>query len=126
MPLQLFFEAVLETLVQIPPAVSSRLCRLPIHGLLRVDPLVAPSQLPESSTWDLFLSAGSRRAAYFETFTKPSADFEPAQEARVALAYFPATMKAAPLLIAWHNESQPIYSAHFDPNGKGRLATAGG
>lgn len=35
-------------------------------------------------------------------------------------------MKAAPLLISWHNESQPIYSVHFDPHGKGRLATAGG
>jgi len=35
-------------------------------------------------------------------------------------------MKAAPILIAWHNENQPIYSAHFEPSGKGRLATAGG
>jgi chromatin assembly factor 1 subunit B len=35
-------------------------------------------------------------------------------------------MKAAPLLVAWHNENQPIYSAHFEPHGKGRLATAGG
>ncbi|KAF1990420.1 WD40 repeat-like protein [Aulographum hederae CBS 113979] len=35
-------------------------------------------------------------------------------------------MKASPLLIAWHNENNPIYSAHFEPNGKGRLATAGG
>lgn len=35
-------------------------------------------------------------------------------------------MKAAPLLISWHNESQPIYSVHFDPHGQGRLATAGG
>ncbi|EXJ95936.1 chromatin assembly factor 1 subunit B [Capronia coronata CBS 617.96] len=34
-------------------------------------------------------------------------------------------MKAGPLLITWHNESQPIYSVHFDPHGKGRLATAG-
>lgn len=34
-------------------------------------------------------------------------------------------MKAAPLLISWHEESQPIYSVHFDPHGKGRLATAG-
>ncbi|OAP62265.1 hypothetical protein AYL99_04468 [Fonsecaea erecta] len=34
-------------------------------------------------------------------------------------------MKAGPLLIQWHHESQPIYSVHFDPHGKGRLATAG-
>ncbi|ORY19756.1 WD40-repeat-containing domain protein [Clohesyomyces aquaticus] len=35
-------------------------------------------------------------------------------------------MKAAPLLVSWHNENAPIYSAHFSPHGKGRLATAGG
>ncbi|KAG0636194.1 WD40-repeat-containing domain protein [Tuber brumale] len=35
-------------------------------------------------------------------------------------------MKAIPLTIHWHEENQPIYSAHFEPNGKGRLATAGG
>jgi chromatin assembly factor 1 subunit B len=35
-------------------------------------------------------------------------------------------MKAAPLLVAWHDENAPIYSAHFEPGGKGRLATAGG
>lgn len=34
-------------------------------------------------------------------------------------------MKATPLLIAWHNDNAPIYSVHFDPHGKGRLATAG-
>ncbi|KAJ5888284.1 hypothetical protein N7495_008325 [Penicillium taxi] len=34
-------------------------------------------------------------------------------------------MKVSPLLISWHNEHAPIYSVHFDPNGKGRLATAG-
>ncbi|KAL4796588.1 WD40-repeat-containing domain protein [Aspergillus venezuelensis] len=34
-------------------------------------------------------------------------------------------MKATPLLIAWHNDNAPIYSVHYDPNGKGRLATAG-
>ncbi|KKK20790.1 putative chromatin assembly factor 1 subunit B [Aspergillus rambellii] len=34
-------------------------------------------------------------------------------------------MKATPLLIAWHNDNAPVYSVHFDPNGKGRLATAG-
>ena len=34
-------------------------------------------------------------------------------------------MKASPLLITWHNENQAIYSVHFDPHGKGRLATAG-
>ncbi|KAK5104776.1 Chromatin assembly factor 1 subunit [Lithohypha guttulata] len=34
-------------------------------------------------------------------------------------------MKAAPLLISWHEDSLPIYSVHFDPHGKGRLATAG-
>ena len=35
-------------------------------------------------------------------------------------------MKASPLLISWHNDNTPIYSAHFEPYGKGRLATAGG
>jgi chromatin assembly factor 1 subunit B len=35
-------------------------------------------------------------------------------------------MKAAPLLVAWHDDNAPIYSAHFEPHGKGRLATAGG
>ncbi|KAI5272939.1 WD40 repeat-like protein [Aureobasidium subglaciale] len=35
-------------------------------------------------------------------------------------------MKAAPLLVSWHDENTPIYSAHFEPHGKGRLATAGG
>ncbi|KAL2038334.1 hypothetical protein N7G274_008983 [Stereocaulon virgatum] len=35
-------------------------------------------------------------------------------------------MKASPLLISWHNDNTPIYSVHFEPHGKGRLATAGG
>lgn len=35
-------------------------------------------------------------------------------------------MKATPLIINWHDQNQPIYSAHFEPQGKGRLATAGG
>ncbi|KAK4889472.1 Chromatin assembly factor 1 subunit [Elasticomyces elasticus] len=35
-------------------------------------------------------------------------------------------MKAAPLLVAWHNDNAAIYSAHFEPHGNGRLATAGG
>ncbi|KAK4555057.1 Chromatin assembly factor 1 subunit [Recurvomyces mirabilis] len=35
-------------------------------------------------------------------------------------------MKAAPLLVAWHDENAPVYSAHFEPHGKGRLATCGG
>lgn len=35
-------------------------------------------------------------------------------------------MKASPLLISWHDNNDPIYSAHFEPQGKGRLATAGG
>ncbi|KAF2755212.1 WD40 repeat-like protein [Pseudovirgaria hyperparasitica] len=35
-------------------------------------------------------------------------------------------MKASPLLVSWHNENAAVYSAHFEPNGKGRLATAGG
>ena len=35
-------------------------------------------------------------------------------------------MKAAPLLVSWHNDNTPIYSAHFESHGKGRLATAGG
>ncbi|KAI1907023.1 Chromatin assembly factor 1 subunit [Ophidiomyces ophidiicola] len=34
-------------------------------------------------------------------------------------------MKATPLLIAWHDDNAPVYSVHFDPHGKGRLATAG-
>ncbi|KAK2742525.1 hypothetical protein FQN55_007811 [Onygenales sp. PD_40] len=34
-------------------------------------------------------------------------------------------MKATPLLISWHDDNAPIYSTHFDPRGKGRLATAG-
>ncbi|KAL1625095.1 Chromatin assembly factor 1 subunit [Neofusicoccum ribis] len=37
-----------------------------------------------------------------------------------------ATMKAAPLLVSWHDDNAAIYSAHFEPHGKGRLATAGG
>jgi hypothetical protein len=43
-----------------------------------------------------------------------------------ASAPWTARMKAAPLLVAWHDENAPIYSAHFEPGGKGRLATAGG
>lgn len=35
-------------------------------------------------------------------------------------------MKAIPLTIHWHEQNQPIYSVHFEPHGKGRLATAGG
>ncbi|MCJ1293979.1 hypothetical protein MMC34_005536 [Xylographa carneopallida] len=35
-------------------------------------------------------------------------------------------MKASPLLISWHNDNAPIYSTHFEPHGKGRLATSGG
>ena len=35
-------------------------------------------------------------------------------------------MKASPLLVSWHNDNTPIYSAHFEPHGKGRLATGGG
>ena len=35
-------------------------------------------------------------------------------------------MKASPILISWHNENSPLYSTHFDPHGKGRLATSGG
>ncbi|KAG6007827.1 hypothetical protein E4U54_008782 [Claviceps lovelessii] len=35
-------------------------------------------------------------------------------------------MKATPLYITWHDQTAPIYSAHFEPSGKGRLATAGG
>ncbi|KAK4207152.1 chromatin assembly factor 1 subunit B [Rhypophila decipiens] len=37
-------------------------------------------------------------------------------------------MKATPLIINWHHENNPypIYSAHFEPSGKGRLATAAG
>lgn len=35
-------------------------------------------------------------------------------------------MKATPLLVTWHNDNAPIYSAHFQPHETGRLATAGG
>ncbi|KAI7786657.1 chromatin assembly factor 1 subunit B [Diaporthe eres] len=35
-------------------------------------------------------------------------------------------MKSTPLIINWHDQNAPIYSAHFEPSGKGRLATAGG
>ncbi|CAH0056589.1 unnamed protein product [Clonostachys solani] len=35
-------------------------------------------------------------------------------------------MKATPLIINWHDQNAPVYSAHFEPAGKGRLATAGG
>jgi chromatin assembly factor 1 subunit B len=35
-------------------------------------------------------------------------------------------MKATPLIINWHDQNAPIYSAHFEPSGRGRLATAGG
>ena len=35
-------------------------------------------------------------------------------------------MKSTPLIINWHDQNNPIYSAHFEPQGKGRLATAGG
>lgn len=35
-------------------------------------------------------------------------------------------MKATPLIINWHDQNAPVYSAHFEPSGKGRLATSGG
>ncbi|KND91228.1 putative WD repeat-containing protein [Tolypocladium ophioglossoides CBS 100239] len=35
-------------------------------------------------------------------------------------------MKATPLIINWHDQNAPVYSAHFEPGGRGRLATAGG
>lgn len=35
-------------------------------------------------------------------------------------------MKNTPLIINWHDQNAPIYSAHFEPHGKGRLATAAG
>ncbi|KAK4100649.1 WD40 repeat-like protein [Parathielavia hyrcaniae] len=38
-------------------------------------------------------------------------------------------MKATPLILNWHHDNNnpyPIYSAHFEPNGKGRLATGAG
>ena len=38
-------------------------------------------------------------------------------------------MKASPLMVAWHTNDKevatPVYSVHFDPHGKGRLATGG-
>ncbi|PNS16238.1 hypothetical protein CAC42_6345 [Sphaceloma murrayae] len=35
-------------------------------------------------------------------------------------------MRAFPLLVRWHNDNAPIYSAAFETGPKGRLATAGG
>lgn len=35
-------------------------------------------------------------------------------------------MKSTPLIINWHDQNAPVYSAHFEPGSKGRLATAGG
>lgn len=35
-------------------------------------------------------------------------------------------MKASAIQVHWHSEDSPIYSAHIEPHGKGRLATAGG
>ncbi|KAH7001558.1 WD40-repeat-containing domain protein [Ilyonectria destructans] len=35
-------------------------------------------------------------------------------------------MKATPLIINWHDQNAPVYSAHFEPGVRGRLATAGG
>lgn len=35
-------------------------------------------------------------------------------------------MKSTALVIHWHDQNAPVYSAHFEPHGKGRLATAGG
>ncbi len=35
-------------------------------------------------------------------------------------------MKSTPLIINWHEKNAPIYSAHFEPHGRGRLATGGG
>lgn len=35
-------------------------------------------------------------------------------------------MKAAPLLVAWHDDNTPVYSAHFELHGRSRLATGGG
>ncbi|KAL3418597.1 WD repeat-containing protein C26H5.03 [Phlyctema vagabunda] len=35
-------------------------------------------------------------------------------------------MKATPLIVNWHDKNSPIYSAHFEPQGQGRLATGGG
>ncbi|XXH03086.1 hypothetical protein Hte_009476 [Hypoxylon texense] len=35
-------------------------------------------------------------------------------------------MRSTPLIINWHDKNAPIYSTHFEPHGKGRLATGGG
>ncbi len=35
-------------------------------------------------------------------------------------------MKATPLVVNIQEKNAPIYSTHFEPHGKGRLATAGG
>ncbi|KAI5300558.1 hypothetical protein KEM55_006605, partial [Ascosphaera atra] len=34
-------------------------------------------------------------------------------------------MRAAPLLVSWHDDNAPIYSVHFEHHKNGRLATAG-
>ncbi|KAJ2903456.1 WD40 repeat-like-containing domain protein [Zalerion maritima] len=38
-------------------------------------------------------------------------------------------MKSSAIIVNWHNDNAPVYSAHFEPDGKGskgRLATGGG
>ncbi|KAI5859653.1 WD40 repeat-like protein [Durotheca rogersii] len=35
-------------------------------------------------------------------------------------------MRPTPLIINWHDKNAPVYSAHFEQHGRGRLATGGG
>ncbi|KAI6247844.1 hypothetical protein HI914_04521 [Erysiphe necator] len=35
-------------------------------------------------------------------------------------------MKASPIIVNWHSDTAPIYSAEFQPHGRGRMATGGG
>lgn len=64
-------------------------------------------------------------ALLFLSEIEPQSHLQFARRLR-GLNFLRATMKASPLLISWHNDNTPIYSAHFEPNGKGRLATGGG
>jgi WD40 repeat protein len=87
---------------------------------------------PSTSTRDTSLAPPIHLPA--ESTTQSSSDSSPAARQNKPRGppgtYFSfsvsRTMKAAPLLVSWHNENAPIYSAHFEPHGKGRLATAGG
>jgi hypothetical protein len=70
-------------------------------------------------------SLPSRQANILKTL--PAADDVPCRRDTAAVDDTEATrMKSTPLIINWHDQNAPVYSAHFEPHGKGRLATAGG